>query len=71
MAAYRPRTSRTRNHRDPGSSRSPELIEPHGGLIVAEYFDIGHSRSLPWKRRPEASLLLEPSGTRTADSMAS
>jgi hypothetical protein len=26
---------------------------------VAEYFDIGQSRSLPWKPRPEASRLLE------------
>jgi site-specific DNA recombinase len=39
-------------------SRSLALIEPIGGLIVAEFFDIGLSRSLPWKRRPEASRLL-------------
>jgi hypothetical protein len=30
-----------------------------GGRIVAEYFDIGQSRSLPWKRRPQAALLLD------------
>jgi len=35
------------------------LIEPAGGTVVAEYFDIGQSRSLPWKRRPEASRLLD------------
>src|SRR6185437_12359491 len=34
------------------------LIEPAGGMIVAEYFDIGLSRSLPWKRRPQANELL-------------
>jgi hypothetical protein len=27
--------------------------------MVAEYFDIGESRSLPWKRRPEATRLLD------------
>ncbi len=26
---------------------------------MAEFFDIGQSRSLPWKRRPQAALLLE------------
>ena len=36
-------------------SRAKALIEPHGGVIVAEYFDIGMSRALPWKRRPEAT----------------
>ena len=36
-----------------------QLIEHAGGEIVAEYFDIGQSRSLPWKRRPEARRLLE------------
>ncbi|MEV1286170.1 recombinase family protein [Micromonospora sp. NPDC049679] len=39
-------------------SRSRALIEPVGGQVVAEFFDIGLSRSLPWKRRPEASRLL-------------
>jgi hypothetical protein len=28
--------------------RARALIEPVGGVIVAEYFDIGQSRSLPW-----------------------
>lgn len=54
----------TEDQQDPASSRnwqlarSRALIEPHGGEIVAEYFDIGLSRSLPWQRRPEASRLL-------------
>jgi site-specific DNA recombinase len=38
-------------------TRATDLIKPHGGMIVAEYFDIGQSRSLPWKRRPEAFAL--------------
>ena len=54
----------TEDQQDPESSkgwqlsRARALIEPHGGQIVAEYFDIGQSRSLPWKRRPQASQLL-------------
>lgn len=40
------------------SARSRQVIEPARGEIVAEYFDIAQSRSLPWKRRPEASRLL-------------
>ncbi|WP_223736870.1 recombinase family protein [Streptomyces purpurogeneiscleroticus] len=40
-------------------TRARYLIEPVGGRIVAEYFDIGHSRSLPWRRRPRASALLD------------
>jgi site-specific DNA recombinase len=39
-------------------ARARQVIEPVQGQIVAEYFDIGQSRSLPWKRRPEASRLL-------------
>lgn len=54
----------TEDQQDPESSRgwqrnrATALIEPHGGIIVAEFFDIGQSRSLPWQRRPEASALL-------------
>ncbi len=40
-------------------SHARSLVEPAGGEIVAEFFDIGLSRSLPWKRRPEALRLLE------------
>jgi DNA invertase Pin-like site-specific DNA recombinase len=55
----------TEDQQDPTSSRnwqlarSRQVIEPAHGEIVAEYFDIAQSRSLPWKRRPEASHLLE------------
>jgi site-specific DNA recombinase len=55
----------TEDQQDPASSRawqlrrSHELIDPHEGQIVAEFFDVGQSRSIPWKRRPEASKLLE------------
>ena len=54
----------SRSLQDPQASREWQLhrartlIEPHGGVIVAEYFDIGHSRALPWPRRPHASRLL-------------
>ena len=34
------------------------LIDAHDGQIVAEYLDVGVSRSLPWSRRPEATRLL-------------
>jgi DNA invertase Pin-like site-specific DNA recombinase len=40
-------------------SRARSLIEPGGGRIVEEFFDVGLSRSLPWKRRPEALRLLD------------
>jgi DNA invertase Pin-like site-specific DNA recombinase len=55
----------TEDQQDPTSSRnwqlarSRQVIEPAGGEIVAEYFDVGRSRSLPSKRRPEASRLLD------------
>ena len=54
----------TEDAQDPAASRAwqlrraLELIGPADGHVVAEYFDIGQSRSLPWKRRPEASRLL-------------
>ena len=54
----------TEDQQDPESSkgwqlsRSRGIIEP-SGEVVAEFFDIGQSRSLPWKRRPQASLLLD------------
>ena len=60
----------TEDNQDPDASRnwqisrSRALIEPAGGIIVAEYFDIGQSRSLPWKRRPRAAQLLPTSPTR-------
>jgi site-specific DNA recombinase len=54
----------TEDAQDPEASRSwqkrraVDLITPHGGVLVSDYFDVGQSRSLPWKRRPEASRLL-------------
>jgi len=54
----------TEDQQDPEASRAWQLsrartlIEPAGGRIVQEFFDVGLSRSLPWKRRPEAALLL-------------
>ncbi len=54
----------TEDNQDPESSRawqltrSRSLIEPHGGRIVTEFFDIDKSRSIPPQRRPEASRLL-------------
>ncbi len=54
----------TEDNQDPESSRgwqvtrARSLIEPHGGRIVAEFFDIDKSRSIPPQRRPEAARLL-------------
>jgi site-specific DNA recombinase len=55
----------TEDQQDPTSSRnwqlarSRQVIEQARGEIVQEFFDIGRSRSLPWKRRPEAARLLD------------
>lgn len=43
----------TEDAQDPEASRSwqkrraIDLISPHGGVLAADYFDIGQSRSLP------------------------
>lgn len=34
------------------------FVGPLGGVVVAEYFDIGESRSLPWERREKGSQIL-------------
>lgn len=53
----------TEDQQDPEASRNWQLSraralsEPHGDLVV-EFFDIGQSRSIPWKRRPLAAALL-------------
>ncbi|MFC9331300.1 recombinase family protein [Kitasatospora sp. NPDC057015] len=53
----------TEDHQDPATSRAWQLeragavVSGHG-RVVAEYFDIGHSRALPWARRPEAAALI-------------
>jgi site-specific DNA recombinase len=55
----------TEDQQDPASSkqwqrsRAQSIIDPVGGVIVTEFFDIGQSRSLPWKRRPESASLLD------------
>lgn len=55
----------TEDAQDPEASRmwqlkrARDLVEPLGHRIVAEFFDVGQSRSLPWKRRPHAAALLE------------
>lgn len=54
----------TEDQQDPQASRAWQLarattlIQPTDGDVVAEFFDIGLSRSLPWKRRPQAARLL-------------
>ena len=47
-----PVTSRARQREQAGA-----LAAGHG-RIVAEFFDSGHSRSLPWARRPQAAALV-------------
>lgn len=55
----------TEDNQDPAASRAWQLrratglVEPKHGTIVAEYFDIDKSRSIPWARRPQASALIE------------
>jgi site-specific DNA recombinase len=54
----------TEDNQDPESSRAwqitraKNLVEPRGGTIVAEFFDIDKSRSIPPQRRPQARALL-------------
>lgn len=54
----------TEDNQDPETSRAWQLgnaqkfVEPLGGRIIAEYFDIGQSRSVPWERRDTALQLL-------------
>src|SRR5215468_10038980 len=61
--AFKGRVS-TEDQQDPEVSRAWQLtrakalIEPHGGVVVAEYFDSGHCRAIPWQRRPQALALL-------------
>ncbi len=54
----------TEDNQDPESSRgwqltrAKALVEPRGGQIVTQFFDIDKSRSIPPQRRPEAARLL-------------
>ena len=47
-----PVTSRARQREQAGA-----LARGHG-VIVAEFFDVGESRSVAWARRPQAAALL-------------
>jgi DNA invertase Pin-like site-specific DNA recombinase len=53
----------TEDYQDPVTSRARQLDQAVAlvagyGRIVAEYFDAGQSRVLPWARRPQAAALL-------------
>ncbi len=54
----------TEDNQDPETSRGWQLgtarkfVEPLGGSVVAEFFDTGQSRSVPWERRHEGHRLL-------------
>ena len=53
----------TEDWQDPVMSRARQreqaavLVAGHG-LVVAEFFDSGESRTLPWARRPQAAALV-------------
>jgi hypothetical protein len=67
----------TEDNQDPETSlawqisNAQKFVEPLGGRVVAEYFDIGQSRSVPWERRDVALQLLAELRTRTAVGQAS
>jgi site-specific DNA recombinase len=53
----------TEDYQDPFTSRARQLgqaaaLVAGSGQIVAEFFDAGQSRVLPWARRPQATALL-------------
>ncbi len=54
----------TEDNQDPQTSRgwqvanAQKFVEPLGGAVVAEFFDVGQSRSVPWQRREAAARLL-------------
>ncbi len=54
----------TEDNQDPETSRAWQLgnaakfVEPLGGSVVAQFFDVGQSRSVPWNRREAAAQLL-------------
>lgn len=54
----------TEDNQDPETSLAWQLgnaqkfVEPLGGKVVAEFFDIGQSRSVPWERREAGAQLL-------------
>ena len=53
----------TEDYQDPVTSRARQRDQAAAlvagfGQIVAEFFDVGHSRVLPWARRPQAAALV-------------
>ena len=53
----------TEDWQDPVTSRARQLQQAMMliagvGVIVAEFFDTGESRTLPWARRPQAAALV-------------
>ncbi len=53
----------TEDWQDPVTSRARQLqqalmLVAGVGVIVAEFFDAGQSRTLPWARRPQAAALV-------------
>ena len=54
----------TEDNQDPETSRgwqfgnARKFVAPFGGTVVAEFFDMGQSRSVPWERRRDAARLL-------------
>jgi site-specific DNA recombinase len=53
----------TEDWQDPVTSRARQLAQAvmltaGRGVITAEFFDTGHSRTLPWARRPQAAALV-------------
>jgi site-specific DNA recombinase len=53
----------TEDWQDPVTSRARQLqqavmLTAGRGMIVAEFFDTGQSRTLPWARRPQAAALV-------------
>ena len=53
----------TEDHQDPETSQAWQLLRAQAltaghGRVVVEYFDVGHSRTVPWARRPEAASLV-------------
>jgi hypothetical protein len=60
----------TEDWQDPVTSRARQLqqavmLTAGHGTIVAEFFDAGESRILPWTRRPQAAALVASSRTRS------
>lgn len=54
----------TEDQQDPEASRNRQIararaLSERHGEIVTKFFDVGQSRSIPWKRRPQAALLLD------------